>query len=103
MAKTDTRPAAFRQDVTLVVRVVVDGTMDEFLIDTDVLRSRIEAYVIEQLPPTIGPYLKEVWAGRGPGGSEFFHPDRMALGVPPIGKHIALDRLPVDTDAERAI
>lgn len=107
MAKTDTRPAAFRQDVTLVVRVVVDGTMEEFGIDRAVMRSRIESYVIGLLSPKIGPWLKEAYAGRGPSQSDFFDPDRLTGSFAgdgmPAGLHVAFARLPVDAEAERAL
>jgi len=94
MAKRRTnRPVHYRQDVTIMVSVIIDGTEQEFDVLTDDLTAAVEEFVQTLVPKALK--TNQFFSNRGPSGSRYFYPGedidrdgihvRMAdLGVPTV-------------------
>lgn len=86
-----TRPPVYRQDVTLTLSVLVSGGEEDFDEDRGVVAERIERYVRALLPERIREATKDLYAGRGPGGSRYYHPEEEER--PTVGIRVTMARL----------
>lgn len=75
----DTRPAAFEQQVNLTVRVLVQGTVDDFSVDRDKMRLAIEQAVQRFIPAVLLDGTIDITATNLAGaGRGYIHPEQAA-------------------------